>query len=247
MAPVRPSTIRPRVLRGETGRPTELAIDLTWATAGTPYRTGSLRATRSLHRVTGTVTVGDCTYQSKPFRSTRPLQRGSRLVGHGLGVERTAPRRRHAPARRRPPNPRYATAQRWVTSSAKANRHRDDDRRRGGDIRRRRTAADDHHRLSAGSGQRQDRHTWSRAGSAGVAGRPGQPVPQGMGNGRNRRRPARRRAGWSGTATSDWRLRSPNRRPARRDATHRGGRGISPPATTRRVSGVNAPNNRSIS
>ena len=85
------------LLRGEAGRPVELTMDLAWTTAGTPYQYRITPRYEIPCTVSGTVTVDGQEFAVRDVRrSARPLVGRARLVGHGLGVERTAPRRRHA-------------------------------------------------------------------------------------------------------------------------------------------------------
>ena len=80
--------------------PVRLAMDLTWTTAGTPYAlSGPPPQCRILHHH-GTIPVdGPQLRIEAAVRAARPLARRARLVEHGLGVERSAPRRRHSSPR----------------------------------------------------------------------------------------------------------------------------------------------------
>ena len=118
----RPTTIPPALLRGEPGRPVDLEMDLVWTTAGVPYQYRLSTALRDpLHGV-----GHRHRRRSARSRSTRvrrpagPLLGGAGLVGHGLGMERTASRRRHPPPRRGPADPRRAADGGAGTSSARA-------------------------------------------------------------------------------------------------------------------------------
>lgn len=66
------------VLRGETGRPTELAMDLTWATAGAPYQYRITTRYEIPCAVTGTITVGDRTYRIEAVAGQRDHSHGVR-------------------------------------------------------------------------------------------------------------------------------------------------------------------------
>ena len=98
------------LLRGEAGRPVERGDG-----SGVDHRrarrtsTGSRPATRSRARCRGTVTVdGRDVRRSTRWPGSATIPGGCATGGHGLGVERTASRRRHPCARRRHPDPRRA-------------------------------------------------------------------------------------------------------------------------------------------
>ena len=58
----RPTTIRAALLRGEPGRPVELAMDLVWTTAGTPYQYRITPRYEIPCTVSGTVTADGRTF-----------------------------------------------------------------------------------------------------------------------------------------------------------------------------------------
>ena len=97
------------LLRGESGRPVELEMDLVWTTAGTPYQ---YRPVDALRDPVHGLRHGD---RGRSLIRARcrggpagPLVGGAGLVEHGLGMECTASRRRHSPTRLGPQNPRRA-------------------------------------------------------------------------------------------------------------------------------------------
>ncbi len=84
------------LLRGESGRPVQMTMDLVWATTGRPYQYRITPRYEIPCTVSGTVTADGREFGLRRRRRTaRPLLGCARLVGDGLGVERAAPRRRH--------------------------------------------------------------------------------------------------------------------------------------------------------
>ena len=98
------------------GRPVDVAMDLVWTTVGTPYQYRiTTRYEIPVHGVGHRHGRRPVVRVHRRRRPARPLVGGAGLVGHGMGVERTAPRRRHARARRRHAHPRRAPHRRSDT------------------------------------------------------------------------------------------------------------------------------------
>ena len=87
--------------RGRT--PVDVALDLTWETAGEPYQWRVATRYEIPCRVTGTVRIGDEEHALVRSGPARPLVGDPRLVGERLDVERAAPRGRHPRPRRHGP------------------------------------------------------------------------------------------------------------------------------------------------
>ena len=128
-------------------------------------------------------------------RSARPLLGRARLVVHGLGVERTASRRRHPCPRRRHTHTRRPADRHRLHATAGRAARRTAASRCSRDLRRQRFTVIDHDRVQPGRPHRDHRHPRPRAGAADVTRRPDQSLPARMGHGHHRRRPHRRRLG----------------------------------------------------